>query len=91
MKMGKRPFGVGLLVVGHDEAGTHVFETLPSGEYYEYNCHAIGAKSQSARTYFENHVAKFKHSTLEQLVLHGLKALKSGHQEENEYPFYQSE
>mmetsp|Transcript_29898 Transcript_29898/g.22158 ORF Transcript_29898/g.22158 Transcript_29898/m.22158 type:complete len:88 (+) Transcript_29898:238-501(+) len=32
----KRPFGVGLLVAGVDETGVHLFETCPSGNYYEY-------------------------------------------------------
>jgi len=40
----KRPFGVGLLVAGVDEAGTHLFETCPSANYYEYNAMAIGAR-----------------------------------------------
>ncbi len=38
----KRPFGVGLLVGAIDEAGTHLFETCPSGNYYEYVAMAIG-------------------------------------------------
>jgi 20S proteasome subunit alpha 6 len=32
----KRPYGVGLLVAGVDQAGTHIFETRPSGEFFEY-------------------------------------------------------
>ena len=41
----KRPFGVGLLVAGVDETGTHLFETDPSANYYEYIAMAIGARS----------------------------------------------
>lgn len=33
---GKRPYGVGLLIVGYDQDGPHLFETSPSGDYYEY-------------------------------------------------------
>ena len=33
---GKRPYGVGLLVAGYDQDGPHLFETCPSGNYYEY-------------------------------------------------------
>lgn len=32
----KRPYGVGLLVAGYDEKGPHLFETCPSGNYFEY-------------------------------------------------------
>jgi 20S proteasome subunit alpha 6 len=41
----KRPFGVGLLVGAVDEAGTHLFETCPSGNYYEYHAIAIGDRN----------------------------------------------
>jgi 20S proteasome subunit alpha 6 len=40
----KRPFGVGLLIAGIDELGTHLFETCPSANCYEYKAMAIGAK-----------------------------------------------
>ena len=49
----KRPFGVGMLIGGIDDAGTHLFETCPSANYYEYKAMAIGAKCQSAKTYLE--------------------------------------
>lgn len=32
----KRPFGVGLLVIGFDQDGPHLFETCPSANFYEY-------------------------------------------------------
>lgn len=35
-KASKRPYGVGLLVAGVDRDGPHLFETCPSGNYYEY-------------------------------------------------------
>jgi hypothetical protein len=54
-KSSKRPYGVGMLVVGHDKTGPHLFETCPSGNYTEYHAQAIGARSQSARTYLERH------------------------------------
>merc|ERR1711934_236403 len=31
----KRPFGVGILLPGVDETGTHLFETCPSANFYE--------------------------------------------------------
>jgi 20S proteasome alpha/beta subunit len=33
----KRPFGVGLLVVGYDDLGSHLYLTQPNAEYFEYN------------------------------------------------------
>ena len=50
-KASKRPYGVGLLIAGIDDDGPHIFETCPSGNFYEYEAYSIGARSQSARTY----------------------------------------
>jgi len=61
-----------------------LYETCPSGNVYEYYAYSIGARSQSARTYFENNFKKFLNIGVERLILHGLKALKSAAQEENE-------
>ncbi|CAK56374.1 unnamed protein product (macronuclear) [Paramecium tetraurelia] len=80
----KRPYGVGLLVAGIDPNGVHLFETCPSGNYYEYKCQAIGSRSQAARTYFESWFHLFEKSTLEQLILHGLSALKKAIMEDEE-------
>lgn len=77
----KRPFGVGLLVGGVDEIGTHLFETDPSANYFEYTAMAIGARSQSAKTYLEKNFEGFKTLGWEELVRHGLKALKASAQE----------
>lgn len=81
---GKRPYGVGLLVAGYDQAGPHLYETCPDGNHYEYVAHSIGARSQSARTYLENNAHLFSGCALDSLLLHALKALKSAVQEEKE-------
>lgn len=73
---GRRPYGVGLLVAGVDETGPHLWEFQPSGMVLEYRGASIGARSQSARTYLERTHEKFADSSREQLVLHGLKALR---------------
>lgn len=83
-KASKRPYGVGLLVAGVDKDGPHLFETCPSGNYYEYYAYSIGARSQSARTYLEDHLASFKSSSLDELVLHSLAALKKSASDEGE-------
>jgi 20S proteasome subunit alpha 6 len=56
---GRRPYGVGLLVIGEDQTGPHLFEFAPSGTSYEYVAMSIGARSQSARTYLEKHYESF--------------------------------
>ena len=73
---GKRPYGVGLLVAGVDEAGPHLFDFQPSGMTYEMLACAIGARSQMARTYLERNLDKFPDTSRDELVTHGLRALK---------------
>merc|ERR1712098_42321 len=73
---GKRPYGVGLLVAGVDELGPHLFEFSPSGMTQEMLACAIGARSQMARTYLERHLESFADCGREELVKHGLRALK---------------
>lgn len=75
--MGRRPYGVGLLVAGVDEAGPHVYYICPSSNFYECKCMAIGARSQSARTYLERHKDEFKDvADLGELIAHALRALR---------------
>ncbi|RKP10580.1 20S proteasome subunit alpha 6 [Thamnocephalis sphaerospora] len=74
---GGRPYGVGLLVIGQDETGPHLFECSPSGNNFEYYAMAIGARGQSAKTYLERHYEQFAEASLEDLVHHGLQALKA--------------
>ena len=81
MGYGKRPYGVGILCGGVDQAGTHLFETLPSGEYFEYYAMAIGARSQSAKTYLEKNYESFENASLEELIKFGVKALRASAQE----------
>ncbi|KAF4463929.1 proteasome component C2 [Fusarium albosuccineum] len=73
---GKRPYGVGLLVAGVDERGPHLFEFQPSGMVEEMQAFAIGARSQMARTYLERNIDSFAECSREELIKHGLKALK---------------
>ena len=75
-RAGSRPYGVGLLVVGADQTGPHLYETQPSGQYFEYLGMAIGARSQAGRTYLEKHFEEFAELPLEQLVTHAVLALR---------------
>lgn len=71
----KRPYGVGLLVAGVDEKGPHLFETCPSGNYFEYYAMAIGGRSTSAKTYLEKHFDKFQTCDVDSLIQHALEAM----------------
>ena len=73
----KRPFGVGMLVGSIDQAGTHLFETCPSGNFYEYTSMAIGDKCQSAKTYLERNFTTFNGLDGDALIAHGVKAMKA--------------
>lgn len=74
---GKRPFGVGLLVAGYDRQGPHLYQTVPSGDVYDFKATGMGVRSQACRTYLEKHFEKFPDCSLDELVNHGLKALAS--------------
>ncbi|KAJ2352676.1 Proteasome subunit alpha type-6 [Coemansia erecta] len=73
---GRRPYGVGLLVIGHDDTGPHLYEFSPSGIVSEYYAYSIGARSQSARTNLERNYGGFEDLSLNELIVSGLKALR---------------
>ncbi|KAI5295316.1 hypothetical protein KEM52_001737 [Ascosphaera acerosa] len=81
---GKRPYGVGLLVSGVDDAGVHLYEFQPSGMTWEMQACAIGARSQMARTYLERNLDKFQDCSRSELVDHGLRALKESLSQDRE-------
>ncbi|MCJ1433741.1 hypothetical protein MMC27_003106 [Xylographa pallens] len=81
---GKRPYGVGLLVAGVDETGPHLFEFVPSGMTQEMLACAIGGRSQMARTYLERHLDEFENATKDELIKHGLRALKESMSQDKE-------
>lgn len=76
-KSEKRPYGVGLLVAGYDKTGPHLFQTLPSGNFFEYKAQAMGARSQGAKTYLEKFFETFEDLSLDDLIRQALTALKS--------------
>ena len=83
-RYGKRPYGVGLLVIGYDETGPHLFESSPSGNYFDYIAMSIGARAQSAKTYLERHIGEFKNASVDDLVMHGLRSLRDTMQQDKE-------
>mmetsp|Transcript_49414 Transcript_49414/g.128199 ORF Transcript_49414/g.128199 Transcript_49414/m.128199 type:complete len:265 (-) Transcript_49414:93-887(-) len=72
---GGRPYGVGLLVAGVDEKGPHLFETCPSGNYFEYYAMAIGGRSTSAKTYLEKNFESFPDADVDALCKHAMEAM----------------
>lgn len=72
----KRPYGVGLLIAGYDKTGPHLYQTCPSGNYYEYYAMAIGSRSQSGKTFLERTFAKYKDFDLDTLIKHAVLALR---------------
>lgn len=72
----RRPFGVGLLIASVDNGTPHLYQTCPSGNLYEFYASAIGARSQSARTYLEKHYKSFaSECTRDEIIVHALQAL----------------
>ena len=61
-----------------------IFELNPAGDMFEFDAFAIGAKSQSAKTYLEKNLDSFVEQDINGLVLEGLKAIKSGYKDEKE-------
>merc|ERR1712226_877425 len=72
----RRPFGVGLLIASVENGEPHLYQTCPSGNLYEFYSSAIGARSQSARTYLEKHYQSFATDcSTDDLIVHALQAL----------------
>ncbi|WFD16948.1 proteasome endopeptidase complex [Malassezia arunalokei] len=76
MQYGKRPYGVGFLVIGMDDTGPHLYEFNPTGNCFEYYAMSLGARNQSAKTYLESHLDAFHDADLEALILHGIRAVR---------------
>merc|ERR1711957_601672 len=79
-KAEKRPYGVGLLVAGYDKTGPHLYETRPSGDYFEYIAQAIGSRPQACKTYFEKNYESFAALSEEGLIKQALMGLKAASQ-----------
>ena len=58
------------------EKGTHLYQLCPSANYYSCKSMAIGARSQSARTYLEKNLDKFVDCNQDELVKHCMRALR---------------
>lgn len=72
----RRPYGVGLLVAGYDEMGPHIYQVVPSANIFNCKAMSIGSRSQSARTYLERHLNTFTDCTKDELICHGIQAIR---------------
>lgn len=53
---GRRPFGLSCLIGGFDMDGTpHLFQTDPSGIYYEWKANATGKSAKTVREFLEKY------------------------------------
>lgn len=84
MQYSKRPYGVGFLVIGVDSQGPHLYEFSPTGNCFEYYAMALGARSQSAKTYLELKCESFKEMSLDELIVEGLRSLRESLQQSRE-------
>lgn len=75
-RYGRRPYGVGLIMAGYDKTGAHIFQTDPTGAYFDYKAISIGSRSQSAKTYLEKTFESYPGLGLADLIKHGVAALK---------------
>lgn len=76
MQYGRRPYGVGFIVAGVDAQGPQIYQTCPSSNYYSCKAMAIGARYQSAKTYLERGLGDFENASANELLVHGLRALR---------------
>lgn len=65
-----------LIIIPDKDQGPHIYQTCPSANYFDCKAMAIGSRSQSARTYLEKHLNEFLSCDLDELVKHGLRALR---------------
>lgn len=75
-RYGSRPYGVGMLIASYDKNGSHIYETCPSGNYYDWKAQSIGNRPQSAKTYLEKHYESFVDASRDELICHALRALR---------------
>lgn len=73
---GRRPFGLSCLIGGFDLDGTpHLFQTEPSGIYYEWKANATGKSAKTVREFLEKFYTPETVETEEGAVKLAIKAL----------------
>jgi len=73
---GRRPFGLSTLIMGFDYDGTpHLYQTDPSGTYFEWTANAIGRSAKTVREYLEKHYTEDLITSDDETIKLALKAL----------------
>lgn len=73
---GRRPFGISCLIGGFDFDGTaHLYQTEPSGIYYEWKANATGRSAKTVREFLEKYYKPEDVETEEGAVKLAIKAL----------------
>ena len=55
-----RPFGVSLLMAGHDTHGPQLYQIDPSGSYFAWKASAIGKNMTNAKTFLEKRYSEVR-------------------------------
>ncbi|XP_030377078.1 proteasome subunit alpha type-7-1-like [Scaptodrosophila lebanonensis] len=73
---GRRPFGISCLIGGYDSDGTsHLFQTEPSGIFYEWKANVTGHSSKVVREFFEKNYSDENVATEEGAVKLAIRGL----------------
>ncbi|KAJ0182033.1 hypothetical protein K1T71_002755 [Dendrolimus kikuchii] len=73
---GRRPFGISCLIGGFDYDGLpHLFQTEPSGIYYEWKANATGRSAKTVREFLEKNYTAEEVSTEKGAVKLAIRAL----------------
>lgn len=73
---GRRPFGISCLIGGFDYDGTpHLYQTEPSGIYYEWKANATGRSAKTVREFLEKQYKDEEVATENGAVKLAIKAL----------------
>jgi len=80
---GRRPYGVGVIVGSYDLDEPHIYYLCPSGNTFDYVAHAMGARSQSAKTYLEKTYEQYESATTEDLIRHALRSIRESVQDKD--------
>ncbi len=59
-----RPFGVSLLMAGHDTHGPQLYQIDPSGSYFAWKASAIGKNMTNAKTFLEKRYSEARSALL---------------------------
>lgn len=73
---GRRPFGMSCLIGGFDYDGSpHLYQTEPSGIYYEWKANATGRSAKTVREFLEKYYTDEEVASVEGTIKLAIRAL----------------